>query len=405
MKVVLIILLSFFIAGCNNPKNPVNTNDTGIIDVQNQNDVTVIKNNLEVYSDVYLKDIIQINNANVIVLNSDELIDTNELGNKEIVLKYELDNEEYSYKFNINVLDTEIPRVLGGVNKTVSLNYQGDLCNLITYGDNYTGNVKCEISGDYDLNKVGTYKLNYKLSDSSNNIKEVSVTLNVIKPGTSSGNTSKPTVTYFKDIIDTYKNSNTEIGIDISRWQEDVDFEKVKAAGATFVIMRLGIQSDPSATISEDVYFQKYYEGAKKAGLKVGAYVFTNAKSREDAINDAKWTIETLKGKTLDLPIAFDWENWSKWNSFKISFHTINDVANTFMKTLKDNGYDSMLYSSKSYLESIWENKLNYPVWLAHYTNNAVKTNYTGDYVFWQLCNDGKIDGINGSVDINVWYK
>ena len=61
-----------------------------------------------------------------------------------------------------------------------------------------------------------------------------------------------------------------------------------------------------------------------------------------------------------------------------------------------------MLYSSKFYLENIWENKLDYPVWLAHYTE---KTSYQGKYIMWQLCNNGRIDGINGDVDIDILYK
>ena len=77
------------------------------------------------------------------------------------------------------------------------------------------------------------------------------------------------------------------------------------------------------------------------------------------------------------------------------------EIANAFMTEVKTNGYEAMLYSSKFYLETIWTNKLKFPVWLAHYTNS---TSYEGDFIIWQLCNDGHIDGINGDVDIDVLY-
>ena len=102
----------------------------------------------------------------------------------------------------------------------------------------------------------------------------------------------------------------------------------------------------------------------------------------------------------MDLPIAFDWENWSFYNEFNLSFFGLSNMADSFVKTVRDAGYEGMLYSSKNYLEDIWF-KRDYPVWLAHYTT---KTNYEGDYEFWQLCNNGRVAGINGDVDINIRY-
>ena len=72
------------------------------------------------------------------------------------------------------------------------------------------------------------------------------------------------------------------------------------------------------------------------------------------------------------------------------------------MSTVKNAGYEGMLYSSKFYLENIWTNKLNFPIWLAHYTS---KTSYNGNYKIWQMCNNGQIDGINGDVDIDIMYN
>jgi len=84
-----------------------------------------------------------------------------------------------------------------------------------------------------------------------------------------------------------------------------------------------------------------------------------------------------------------------------MSFNTINKVANTFLETIEKNGYKGMLYGSKTYLEDIWY-PTKYDTWLAHYTN---KTNYEGDYILWQMCDTGKMNGINNYVDINIMYK
>ena len=98
----------------------------------------------------------------------------------------------------------------------------------------------------------------------------------------------------------------------------------------------------------------------------------------------------------------YDWENWSNYQDFKVSFHHLSEIANTFIKTVEKAGYDGMLYSSKYYLENIW-NKSNHKIWLAHYTE---QTTYQGKYDIWQLCSNGYVPGIEENlVDINVMYN
>ncbi len=391
-RIVLIIIVGLLLTGCGKEKIYEDVSDTYF---------EVINNKVEVYSDVYLTDVIN-NKNNIEVITKNFQIDTENLGTKQYEIYYNLEDKKYVYKFNIMVVDTTEPRVISGTNKTIQVNYSGDLCDLIMYGDNYSGNVNCTIEGDYDISVPGTYNVVYKLADSSNNIKDVNVTLNV-KEKTSNGgsSTTSSKKTYFTDIYNEHKKSNTEIGIDVSKWQGDIDFEKVKNAGATFVMMRIGVQSSREGKISIDSYFKENIRKAKEAGLKVGVYLYTMAGSVKEAKEHAEWVVDTLNEEKLDLPIAFDWENFSKWNSFKVSFHEINKMADTFIETAKSKGYEGMLYSSKNYLVNIWENKNNYPVWLAHYTK---KTNYEGNYIMWQLCNNGRIDGINGDVDIDILY-
>ena len=393
MKYIIIVMVMLLLSGCNGIKN-----------VDKSEFFNIKNNNIEVYEEVYLQDLLemQVTDKNFQLISDNYRIDTNTIGKKKYEVLYQVNNKKYRYEFNVEVVDTEMPRVFSGTNKTVNVNYEGDLCNLITYGDNYDGDILCEITGDYDLSKPGTYKLIYNLSDKSNNLKEVNVTLNVKEKSNEEPSTPpKKENTLFTDVYTNYKSDTNEIGIDVSKWQGDIDFNKVKEAGATFVMIRMGVQKEVKGDLFLDEYFKDNLKKAKDAGLKVGIYLYSIATSSSEATEQANWVLKNLDGENLDLPIVFDWESWSKWNSFKISFHEINSIASNYMSTIKNGGYDAMLYSSKFYLEDIWTNKLNYPVWLAHYTK---ETSYEGDYLIWQMCNNGKIEGINGYVDIDIMY-
>jgi GH25 family lysozyme M1 (1,4-beta-N-acetylmuramidase) len=170
-------------------------------------------------------------------------------------------------------------------------------------------------------------------------------------------------------------------------------------------MMRIGVSNKPDEELAMDSKYKNNIKNAKEAGLKVGVYLYTAAINEDMAKEAANFVIKCLDGESLDFPIVFDWENWSKFRSYQISIHDLNNVFLTFDKELKKHNLSSMLYSSKYYLQIMWENRIkdNYPVWLAHYNENG--TDYTGKYTMWQLCSDGRVAGINGDVDINVLYK
>lgn len=388
MKVVCLLIISLLLMGCEK-------NDEEVL-----SHIILKQKEVNVYSDTYLYDLFQTKDIELITQN--KLIDTLELGNNSYFIEYTFDKNKYKYEISYEVVDNESPRYFGGTNKTIPINYDKDLCNLVMYGDNYDGDLSCTIIGDYDLSKKGVYKVIYKITDNSNNTTDINVTLNVVENNSSSGNSSQTKKTYFEEVLKEHKNDNTEVGIDVSKWQGNIDFEKVKNAGATFVMMRIGVQTKQNGELNIDPYYEQNIKNAKAAGLKVGVYLYSIATNSQEAVEHANWVIEKLDGETLDLPIVFDWENWSKWNTYKMSFYEINDIANKFMNEVEKHGYKGMLYSSKYYLENIWTNKQKYPVWLAHYTK---KTSYKGDYMMWQLSNTGRIDGIYGDVDINVLYK
>ena len=213
-------------------------------------------------------------------------------------------------------------------------------------------------------------------------------------------NIDKKTIN-FEDIVAMYKTDKTKIGIDVSSWQGDIDFEKIKKAGVEFIIIRVGGTRGTNGKYFLDSKFKRNIRLANKYDIDVGIYFYSYANSIESAKKDARWVLKQIKGYNVTLPIAFDWEEWAYFNEYDLSFFGLTSMANSFLKTIEDKGYKGMLYSSKSYLEAIWL-PLDYDIWLAHYTS---KTNYEGKYKFWQLCDNGKIDGINGEVDIDIMYK
>lgn len=385
MKIIIIILAFIMLSGCK----------TKVVEVDSI--PFNINTNIEVYTNTYLYDLLS-NTFDIEIISDNYKIDTDIVRKKEYEILYRKDKKNYSYKFNVDVIDTEYPLVFSGTNRTILKGYDKDLCNLITYGDNYTGNLKCEISGYYDVNKIGTYKLVYNISDSSNNTTSANVTLNVVDKISNSINYNNLT-TPISEALELYKNDNTEIGIDVSEWQGDIDFNKVKDAGVTFVIIRIGVQTNDFEPKLDNKYLDNI-KNAKDAGLKVGVYLYSITDNKESAKNQALWVLDKLNNEKLELGIAFDWENWKYWNEYKISFHDINEIANTFMDTINENGYSTMLYGSKFYLEKIW--KTNYPIWLAHYIDG--KSDYNNDYIIWQQCSNGIIDGIDGFVDIDIMY-
>ena len=135
--------------------------------------------------------------------------------------------------------------------------------------------------------------------------------------------------------------------------------------------------------------------------MPVGLYFFSYATSKEKAKENAKWVLNQIEGKRIDLPIAFDWENWNKFNQYHISFYELSQMANAFIKEVEFKGYQGMNYGSKTYLENMWMPSNNI-IWLAHYTS---QTSYQGKYKFWQICDNALVDGINGPVDVNIMYE
>ena len=359
-------------------------------------EVVLIDNlNIGIDDEVSLSDFIVSINGHY----DDYKIDTSEIGEKLIKFNFiNDDNIKVSYSFNINVVDDIEPLIMSGESYTVYIGSEDTLINDILSGDNIDNTPKREIIGEYDLNKLGTYPLQYVITDSSGNVSSKKFNLNVIE---------KPKTTYtehhtdFKDIYNIHKTDNTLIGLDISKYQGDIDFDTIKSEGVSFVMIRVGTEKKDTGEFVLDPKFKQNIEGAIESGIDVGIYFYSYAKTKNEAIEDAKWVIDQIKDYKITMPVAFDWEDWTDFNSYNVSNKELTNIAYAYLNELNKKGYDTFLYSSKTYLQNIWANE-KYDTWLAHYID---KTTYTGKYKMWQLCSDGVIDGINGYVDIDIYYK
>ena len=390
-KVLMLIMICFILTGCYD-KHEI------------PKDVWVKYNTdeIEVYKDFAISDFNITSNAELKI--SEDKINTNKIGDMEMEIPLSYKGKDYIYQLKYKVVDKEKPKYISASGyQTILSNGNTSFCDNIVFADNYDREPKCHIDGNIDNQKIGKYNVEYVVTDSSNNEARRKLTVNVIEKFETTTTPPKPKKTLnFSDVIAKHKNDNTMIGIDISRYQQDVDFEAIKNAGCEFVIMRIGINSDINKDLSMDTYYLKNIEGARKAGLKVGVYLYSSATNVDKAIEHAKWVVKNLNKEKLDLGIAFDWENWTKFRKYKINIHDLNKVFEAFASYVKTNGYTPVLYSSKFYLETIWENKNNEKVWLAHYTD---KTSYTGEYMMWQMSCVGRIDGIKGDVDIDILYQ
>ena len=359
---------------------------------------------VETFSSVKLKDLISTINGKIV---DNKKIDTTKIGKQEITFHYITDkNIKVPYTIEINIVDKTPPLIYQSSKYSVTVNTtKKELEESLFCGDNYDPNPKCTIEGDYDLNTTGEYNVTFKGVDSSNNISAHSFILKVKEKSNNkntSSNSSYTEYTSFNDIVKEYKNNNTKIGIDISHWQGKIDYKKVKASGVEFVYIRVGRGNGIGEDYVLDDKFEEYIKGFNKVKIPVGVYFYSNANSKEDAIKEAKWVLSKIKKYQVDLEIVFDWENWDYFQEYDLSFFSLTEMAKAFINTVEKAGYKGMLYSSKYYLENIWF-PLKSNIWLAHYIN---QTNYEGQYQVWQICDDGKVDGIaDNLVDINIMYK
>ena len=197
------------------------------------------------------------------------------------------------------------------------------------------------------------------------------------------------------------------VGIDVSSHQKQIDWAQVAAAGVDFAMIRVGYRGYTVGSINQDAYFQYNIENALKNGLEVGVYFFSQAMTEEEALEEARQTLEWIRGYDITYPVVFDWEEVSDEDSRTkdADGKTVTECAQAFCQAVEDAGYIAMTYGSPS---KIYAGGLDlaqlqdYPFWLAHYTTGWVPTSFRYHYHMWQYSSTGSVPGIQGNVDLDL---
>ena len=195
-----------------------------------------------------------------------------------------------------------------------------------------------------------------------------------------------------------------KLGIDVSKWNGEIDWEVVKAEGVDFAIIRCGYRGSSSGWLLEDPYFYKNLTGAKKAGIKVGLYFFTQATNLVEAVEEASMVVSLLGDTEIEYPVFIDTEGaGGNGRADNLDPGTRTAVVNAFCQTIQNAGLDAGVYSGRNWFyNNLIVDEMEAPnVWLAEYRQTPL---YEGRYDMWQYTSSGSVAGIEGRVDLNISY-
>ena len=355
-KMITALATSILVLGCNISAFALgfDINNDGVVNV---NDVTFLQNEISNFNDNTDYD-----------LNNDGRVDVNDISTLQIeISKDGIETIEKNTK--LSVTRNEYKQCVGDT-VTFSITTNNAISD-ITYSSSDSSVAKI-VSSDKNTVKVKVNKVGSATVTAKQCSKSVSVKFNVEKAKC----------------------------IDISEWNGDINFNKVRKAGVTCVIIRAGYGKDPN---QEDNEFQKYYKQAKAAGLNVGAYWYSYATSVDAAKAEVRNCMKTIQGKEFDLPVFLDVE---EYRQAVLPRRTLTDIISTFCDGVKGYGFDVGMYSAKSMLvDSAYPDELasKYLIWMAAPNNSY---NELPPFVdIHQYSWKGKVDGISEKVDMNYIYN
>ncbi len=197
----------------------------------------------------------------------------------------------------------------------------------------------------------------------------------------------------------------TFTGIDVSVFQGDIDWSKVKADGIDFVMIRAGFRGyGESGTLNEDEKFRENCKNALAAGINVGVYFFSQAITEAEAAQEARFVLDIISDYNITYPVAYDWETIEYDDSARTKNMTTQQItacANAFCEVIENAGYETVIYFNRElgYFNYDLSKINNYHFWLAEYFSTP---SFYYDYKIWQYTDKGRVDGIAGDVDINI---
>ena len=206
--------------------------------------------------------------------------------------------------------------------------------------------------------------------------------------------------------INIYNVNNATIGIDVSEHQGEIDWVKVRKENIKFAFIRVGYRAAKTGIMNEDKYYQENIEGAIKEKIPVGVYFFSQAVTTEEAKEEADFVIKKIAKYDITYEVAFDMESvYGKEDRiYGLSTEEKTEIANSFCKKIKSAGYIPMIYGNEQWLLTSYNMKelKKYNIWYAWYSKEP---NSTIDFKIWQYTNEGKVNGIDGDVDCDYYFK
>lgn len=195
----------------------------------------------------------------------------------------------------------------------------------------------------------------------------------------------------------------SKLGVDLSSYQRDIDFNALKDNGIEFVYLRVAYRGYQTGEIHKDVYFESFYKRAKECGLEVGVYIFSAAINIEEAHEEANFILDAISDKEIDLPIVIDMEaiDYDEARTDNISNDEIKDIINTFISDVNKKGYDGSLYTNLQYIKDHLSpsDLVDWNLWVAQY-NKVPDHQYA--FNIWQYTESGVIKGIDERLDLNL---
>ena len=197
------------------------------------------------------------------------------------------------------------------------------------------------------------------------------------------------------------------LAVDLSTYQNELDYKALKDAGVTTCILRVGFRGyGEEGTLVEDEMFETHYAGAKAAGLKIGVYFFSQAINADEGREEAEFVLDLIKGHKIKAPVVIDTEFIADEGArtFELDNDTRTDGVVAFCERIAQAGYTPMIYANRNWFaESLDMSRLyGYKLWLANY---AERPDFPYVYTGWQYTDSGSIPGIPVELDLNVWFE
>lgn len=202
----------------------------------------------------------------------------------------------------------------------------------------------------------------------------------------------------------TCSGAETMLGVDVSEHQQEIDWAKVAESGVEFAYLRVGYRGYDQGGLHLDGFFERNYQGASEAGLKIGVYFYSQAISPEEAEEEAQFVLKALGDRKPELPIVYDWE-WvsGEARTGQMTSEGVTACTDAFCGAVQKAGYDAAFYFNQELAARMFRlgELMEYPFWIAQYEDALT---FAYKVKLWQYTASGSVPGIAGSVDMNLYF-